>query len=95
MKYENATKKEVIKALKLVKKQKAFDDKPLPKEIEVWTAEIDTPKATYHYTLDNLFEDDDNYTLVVERFSKTAQVWSELFNAYIPRKTMHTYCIKP
>lgn len=83
MKYENATKADIIKALKLVKQDS---------EREVWTTETEDDKARYRYTLDEMLGD---HFLVVERYSKTATVWSDLFGAFIPRKTLKTYSIKP
>lgn len=83
MKYENATKADIIKALNLVKQDS---------EQEVWTAETEDDKARYLYTLDEMLGD---FFLVVERYSKTATVWSDLFGAFIPRKTLKTYSIKP
>ncbi len=91
--YENARKADVIKELKLTQKMKDFTGTKYPKGTEVWTGEKETKSATYHYTLDNIFDNDDNFTLVVERFSKTATVWSDFYQKLFPAKTMHTYRI--
>lgn len=85
------TKAEAIQKYGL--KQKGDGD--LPQGIEVYTAEKETDKARYVYTLDNMATYDSNlYALVIERYSKTATVWSDLFGAYIPRKTFRTQMVE-
>ena len=94
--FSKLSKDEVIKNLNMQKVEKDFTKKSYPKGVEVWKGEKETEKAIYHYTLDNMFNlsDDEGFWLVVERYSKTATVYSELFGAYIPRKTIQSYNIK-
>lgn len=94
--FSKLSKNEVIKKLNMQKEEKDFTKNPYPAGVEVWKSEKETEKAIYHYNLNNMFNlsDDEGFWLIVERYSKTATVYSELFGAYIPRKTIQTYNIK-
>lgn len=94
--FSKLSKDEIIKELNMQKVEKDFTKKPYPKGVEVWESEKETAKAKYHYNLNNMFNlsDDEDFWLVVERYSKTATVYSTLFRAYIPRKTIQSYHIQ-
>lgn len=102
--YSKYTKQQVIDILHLqnqdaimsiVKRAiKDFSGKAYPQNLEVYYAEKDTDKAKYKYTLDNYFDGDNGFTLVIERYSKTAVVYSDTFGTLIPRKTTKIYAIR-
>ncbi len=96
--FDNMKKDNVIKTLSLKQRFHNVFGEKYPKGVEVFVGVSETKSAKYVYTLDNLMSVDLNepntYFLTVERYSKTATVWSELFNAYIPRKTNKVYLIK-
>lgn len=94
--FSNLSKNEIINKLNLKQEKKDFTGSEHPKGVEVWAGKRDTEKAEYHYTLTNLFEWGEcrDFCLIVQRYSKTATVYSSLFGAYIPRKTQQTYIIK-
>ena len=81
---------ETIKKYDLHKKTTA-------KGYDCYTGEKETTEARFLYRLDNQFsrdlDDGKTYYLTVERYSKTATVWSDLFGAFIPRKTIKVYTV--
>lgn len=96
--FENMKKDSVIKMLNLQKRFYNIFGEEYPKGTQVFVGDFETKSARYVYTLDNLMgvdlDEPNTYFLTVERYSKKAKVWSDLFNAYIPRKTSKVYLIK-
>lgn len=92
--YSKYTKQQIIDILHLQREIKDFSGKAYPQYLEVYHAEKDTDKAKYRYTLDNYFDGDNGFTLVIERYSKTAGVYSDTFGTLIPRKTTKIYAIR-
>ena len=92
--YSKYTKQQVIDILHLQREIKEVSGKTYPQELEIYHAEKDTDKARYKYTLDNYFDGGKDFTLVIERYSKTACVYSDTFGALIPRKTTKIYAIR-
>ena len=87
-------KQQVIDILHLQREIKDFSGKTYPQDLEIYHAEKDTDKAIYKYTLDNYFDGDNDFTLVIERYSKTACVYSDTFGTLIPRKTTKLYALR-
>ena len=92
--YSKYTKQQVIDILHLQREIKDFSGKSYPQDLEIYHAEKDTDKARYKYTLDNCFNEGNDFTLVIKRYSKTARVYSDTLGALIPRKTTKIYAIK-
>ena len=92
--YSKYTKQQVIDILHLQREIKDFSGKTYPQDLEIYHAEKDTDKATYKYTLDNYFDEGNDFTLVIERYSKTTCIYSDTFGALIPRKTTKIYAIR-
>lgn len=92
--YSKYTKQQIIDILHLQREIKDFSGKTYPQDLEIYHAEKDTDKAKYKYTLDNYFDGDNDFTLVIERYSKTACVYSDTFGTLIPRKTTKIYAIR-
>lgn len=86
---------ETIKKYGLTEQKRTCFGDLYPNGATHYHGEKDTEKAKYIYHLDNQFSKDlDNgktFYLTIERYSKTATVWSDLFNAFIPRKTTKHY----
>lgn len=96
--YESMTKTEIINLLNLKRRYYDCFGGEYRNGVEVYQGETETEKARYVYTLDNIMSNDLDdgkiYFLTVERYSKTATVWSDLFNTFIPRKTSKSYEIR-
>lgn len=102
--YSKYTKQQIIDILHLQNKDtiiaivkrkiKDFSGKAYPQNLEVYYAEKDTDKAKYKYTLAKVFDGDNDFILVIERYSKTACVYSDTFGTFIPRKTTKIYAIR-
>ena len=92
------TKAEAIKKYNLTEQKRNFLGEKHKNGATHYHGERETEKAKFIYHLDNQFskdiDDGKTYFLTIERYSKTATVWSELFNAFIPRKTAKIIEIK-
>ena len=92
--YSKYTKQQISDILHLQREIKDFSGKSYPQDLEIYHAEKDTDKAIYKYTLDNYVDGDNEFTRVIERYSKTAVVYSDTFGTLIPRKTTKIYAIR-
>ena len=92
--YSKYTKQQIIDILHLQREIKDFSGKSYPQDLEIYHAEKDTDQAKYKYTLDNYFDEGNDFTLVIERYSKTAGVYSDTSGTFIPHKTTKIYAIR-